>query len=485
MNLTCKLCPRFGVSLHTPPHSAKWCFGAAAATILIAATAAGAENLRRTAIVDVVERVKGAVVNIHSERSARAPANSELFSLAPSEHRINGMGTGVIIDSRGYIVTNQHVVEDVNLLRVRLNDGSTFDAAVVARDHEADLALLKIEAGKPLPTMPLGTAKDLMVGETVIAIGNAYGYEHTVTVGVVSAVKRDVTLNKEVSYKALIQTDASINPGNSGGPLVNINGEMVGINVAIRAGAQGISFAIPVDTMIHAVTEMVSVRKRSGIWHGLICRNRVRPESGPFKLLSNHKSPKPEAEAKGEPPTLKRELVVEQVEQGSPAAVAGLRPGDVIVKLADFSVASSLDLECALLDHSAGEHVPLVVRRKDNEERIDLILQSLERAEPTAAELVWRKLGLRLQPVNGEVVLRASQQLRGGLAVVEVSPRSAADRAGIQRGDILVGLHQWETLSDENVSFVLNHPDLANFQPLGFYIIRSGQVRRGWFQQID
>src|SRR5260370_979473 len=124
---------------------------------------------------------------------------------------------------------------------------------------------------RPLPVMPLGTGKDLMVGETVIAIGNAYGYEHTVTVGVVSALKRDVVLNKEISYKGLIQTDASINPGNSGGPLLNINGEMVGVNVAIRPRPPGLSFAIPADNMTSAVPEIMSIRKRQNLWHGLVC----------------------------------------------------------------------------------------------------------------------------------------------------------------------------------------------------------------------
>src|SRR5262249_1709871 len=166
-----------------------------------------------------------------------APAPDQL-PLAPSLSRINGMGTGIVIDPRGYVVTNHHVVEDVSVLRVRLGDGTAVTAAVVARSQEHDLALLKIEVGRPLPTMPLGTAQDLMVGETVVAIGNPYGYEHTVSLGVVSAIKRDVSLNKDMSYKSLIQTDASINPGNSGGPLLNINGELVGVNVAIRAGAQ-------------------------------------------------------------------------------------------------------------------------------------------------------------------------------------------------------------------------------------------------------
>src|SRR5437879_954445 len=128
-----------------------------------------------------------------------------------------------------------------------------------------------------LPIMPLGTASDVMVGETVIAIGNAYGYPYTTTVGVVSAIKRDVSLNKEVSYKSLIQTDASINPGNSGGPLVNINGELVGVNVAIRAGAQGISFAIPVETMIRVAADMMSVRRRTGVWHGIVAKDLILP----------------------------------------------------------------------------------------------------------------------------------------------------------------------------------------------------------------
>ena len=435
---------------------------------------------RRTAVVDVVQRVRGAIVNIHSERTVMGPAAEELFALAPSQNRINGMGTGILIDPRGYIVTNHHVVEDVHVIRVRLNDGSTFSARVLARDPDADLALLKIDASRPLPIVPLGTAKDLMVGETVIAIGNAYGYEHSVTVGVVSALKRDVVLSKEISYKGLIQTDASINPGNSGGPLLNVNGEMVGINVAIRAGAQGISFAIPVDSMMITVADMMSIRKRQGLWHGVVGANRVENTAG-FEIRVSGQNPKLESST----PELKRILVVERVENGSPAARAGLQPDDVVVKVADLGVASGLDMERALLDHAAGEHIPVIVRRHGNEQHLDLVLQTEERPALLPADFIWTKLGLRLGAIDKEIVSGSNPQLHGGMAILEVRPNSTAGKAGIQRGDILVGLHQWETLTPDNVVFVLNNPDLPNLNPLAFYIIRAGQLRKGWLQQVE
>jgi serine protease Do len=430
---------------------------------------AGAKRLhnrlqnRRTPVVDLVERVKGAVVNIHSERTVQGPAaGGETLAVAPSS-RVNGMGTGIVIDPRGYIVTNYHVVEDVNVIRVRLSDGTSQNALVLARSHEADLALLKIDVARPLPVMPLGTAQDVMVGETVVAIGNPYGYEHTVSQGVVSAVKRDVSLNKDVSYRSLIQTDASINPGNSGGPLLNINGELVGVNVAIRAGAQGIGFAIPVDQMIRVVADMLRARRRQSAYDGLVCRDRL--DQGPDGLV--------------------RSVVVERVEENSPAAGAGLRRGDVLVRLGEVAVACTYDVERALLDRQQGDHVAVGVRRQGGEQKAELVLQPAGRARPPSADLVWRKLGLRLAAVDGELVSRINRQLHGGLEVLAVEADSAAGRAGIHRGDILVGLHQWETLTVDNVAYVLTHPDLASFNPLSFHIVRGGQIRRGWMQQVD
>jgi serine protease Do len=443
------------------------------AAVAVAPTPAQAGSLppgvRRSQVVEVVDKVRAAVVNIHSERTVQAGAQEDLFPTGTAQNRVNGMGTGIVIDPRGYIITNYHVIEEVSLIRVRLSDGGTYAAKVLARDAEADLALIKIEPSRPMPVMPFGTSSDLMLGESVVAIGNAYGYENTVTTGIVSALKRDVTLNKEISYKSLIQTDASINPGNSGGPLLNINGELVGVNVAIRAGAQGIAFAIPVDTMLKVAADMMSTRKRTGTVHGLTYRDRVEPSAaGPG-----------------------RSLVVERADGATPT---GVQKGDVILQVGEAHVACGLELERALLDRPVGEHVPVVVRRNGVEAKAELLLQSPDKpaapaqvvlAPAASTDLIWRKLGLRFNAVNTELVSRVNQHLHGGLAVSDVNPESPAGKAGIQRGDILVGLHQWETVTPDNVTYVITHPDLASFNPLRFYIVRNGQVHRGWLQQVE
>lgn len=364
------------------PWRGNYGLGAALLAVFIAGmsfTSAGAANPRKTPIVRAVERVKGAVVNIQSERAAQTGLHDDLFAHAPSQHRINGMGTGILIDPRGYIITNFHVVEEVSMIRVGLSDGTSHPARVLARDAESDLALLKVDVARPLPTMPLGTTTDLMVGETVVAIGNAYGYPYTTTVGVVSAVKRDVSLNKEVSYKSLIQTDASINPGNSGGPLINVNGELVGVNVAIRAGAQGISFAIPVETMIRVAADMMSVRRRTGLWHGIIAKDLVLA-ADTLKVDTADDNPVP----------LQRSLTVDRIEPASPAAQAGLQPGDVLLRVAGHAMECCLDLERALLGYSAGERVGLAVRRKGAEQSVELVLQAVERPPATPVDVVWK-----------------------------------------------------------------------------------------------
>ncbi len=323
--------------------------------------------------------------------------------------------------------------------------------------------MLKIDAPQPLAVMPIGTAQDLMVGETVIAIGNAYGYEHSVSLGIVSAIKRDVSLNKDMSYKGLIQTDAAINPGNSGGPLVNVHGELVGVNVAIRAGAQCIGFAIPADHMVRTVTDLLRNRRRAFSYDGLFCKDVLEPGSD----------------------GLVRRVIVERVDPNSPASAAGLKTGDVMLQAGNVRVATGIDVERAFLERKIGETIPFTVQRQGEEKRLELVLASADRSIQTVStvDVVWQKLGMQLAPVAPDQVTRFNSELRGGLEVTAVNANSAAGRAGIKKGDILVGLHQYETIAVENVTYVLNLPEVNNTSPVPFYILRGGQVRRGQLER--
>lgn len=431
------------------------------ATALSAATERG-PSPRETPLVRAIKRAKSSVVNIHSEKTTY---NGDALFPAGRGRKVNGMGTGIVIDLRGYVVTNYHVVHGVDALRVTLVNGETYEARTISYDRRQDLAIIKIDASEPLNVMPLGTSSDLMLGETVIAVGNAYGYEHTITSGIVSALSRDVEVNETQSYEDLIQTDASINPGNSGGPLLNLEGEVVGINVAIRAGAQRIGFAIPIDDARKIIAKLLSVEQLDNTYHGVSGRDVKQGKE--------------------------RKFIVEAVDHNSPAEHAGLKSGDVVVKAGDINVIDSADFERALLGREAGEIVNLTVQRKNKTEVLDLTLmereipiasnsragfesESVVRANmETVAEKTWRMLGLRLAELSNRAMSLSGTRYRGGIRVEAVRPGSVAQQNGIRRGDILVGLHVWETVSEDNVAYVLDHPKLDNFLPLKFYLVRG------------
>src|SRR5271157_269855 len=260
----------------------------AAVTLASAPAAAGlgtVATVRRTAIVDAVDKTQSCVVNISSEKKAASNSRWPFTAEENQRSRISGMGSGVIVDSRGYILTNHHVIDKVQGIEIQLADGTTYPGRLLQYDPVMDLALLKIQPARPLRAITIGTSADLMVGETVITIGNAFGYENTVSVGIISALHRDVTLSDDQVYRNLIQTDACINPGNSGGPLINIDGELIGINVAVRSGAQGIGFALPIDDVKRVATEMMSTRRLALKWHGLVAAEAFHPE-GRKVLLS-------------------------------------------------------------------------------------------------------------------------------------------------------------------------------------------------------
>jgi len=409
---------------------------------VIRADAKENSSRRETYVVRAVRAARPAVVNIQGQKLAN-PAVQPAASAEPPR-QVNGMGTGVVIDERGYILTNYHVVADVRRIQVTLHDHREFLAELVARDPVTDLAIIKIPAPEPLPLMRIGTSSDLMEGEPVIALGNAFGYEHTVTRGIISALNRDVQVSDTQAYDDLIQTDASINPGNSGGPLMNVDGEMIGLNVAVRAGAQGIGFAIPVDQVMAVAARLLSVEQMESKWHGLVTET-ARDSDVP--------------------------LVVRRVEADSPAAAAGLRPGDQIVRVGQTAVVRPLDLERALLDRPAGESVPLMVVRNGERHSVELTLSNRSKS--------WNVLGLELAEEPRETFEKRNSRYRGGMRVVDVRPGSPAALEGIQSDDILVGMNGWETASSQDIEYIVTRPNLQQIGPMKFYVLRGKTMLYG------
>lgn len=414
-----------------------------------ALVAAAASPERQTAIVRAVEKARSSVVNIQGRRTVRTEptesGNGELF------RQVNGMGTGIIIDQRGYILTNFHVVENVETIQVTLADKRVFVGRLISNDPVTDLAVLKVDAESPLQVIDTGISSDLLTGESVIAIGNAFGYEHTVTRGIISALHREVQVSATQQYRNLIQTDASINPGNSGGPLLNIDGEMIGINVAVRVGAQGIGFAIPVDEAMDVAARLLSVEKIQRLSHGVVGESKVH-----------------EAE---------RTFVVTKVREPSSGENSGLQSGDVIVSVDGTRVARALDFERALLGRPQGQPIPLSILRKGQPETLELVLSAA--SKDNFEDRTWNELGLRLAPIPAEDFQKQYARYRGGMQVLAVRAEGPGASQGIRVGDVLVGMHVWETICQENVLYVLNHADFDKFQPVKFYILRGKDTLYG------
>jgi serine protease Do len=415
-----------------------------------------ASELRQSPIVKAVQRVRPAVVNIRGEKTVAAPVGQA--STSEANRRVNGMGTGVLIDGRGYIITNFHVIDGVREIQVTQASGKRQTAKLVARDTETDLALIKIDPDDTLPIIPIGTSSDLMTGETVIAVGNAYGYEHTVTRGIVSALHRSVQVTDAQFYDDLIQTDASINPGNSGGPLLNIDGDVIGINVAVRAGAQGIGFAIPIDKVVAVAVGLLANCNADKTWIGMESSRSISLE--------------------------RRGMAIGAVEPKGPAAEAGLVAGDVITCVDDLTIERPLDFQRAMLDHKPGDTLRLTVHRSEaaNSLKLKLTLGRPPEKPELENQPAWETLGVKLQTIPPDEFRKNREtRYRGGLTITAVRPNSPAASQGILPGDILVGMHIWETATIDNVAYILKRPDFAKLYPVKFFILRGDETLYGFF----
>jgi serine protease Do len=416
------------------------------------------DSIRQTPTVRAIQKARPSVVNIHGQKMVR-DTTLTVSGRASASKPVNGMGTGVIIDPRGYVITNYHVVEDVPEIKVTLDSGEETTAELVAARIKNDLALIKINANAQLPIISRGTSEDLMVGESVIAIGNAYGYVHTTTEGIISALHRDVPVNETQEYRDLIQISAGINPGNSGGPLLNIKGDIIGINVAVRVGAQQIAFAIPIDQVIETVTAMIEDHNEERLMLGL------RTDGGP-------------RDGDG--------IVVASVSANSPAAREGLKIGDRVVRVGSMPVDDKLDLALALIEGRPGQSEQFEIVRGGS--RYELVLQL---PDGTGSSLppdqkIWQVVGIKAQPIGNAALQRINNRMRtpykGGLYVTEVRPGSAAAEQGIENGDVLLGIHGWQTPTTNDLATILDHPSVRRGPKAKFFIIRQEQTLYGHMQ---
>ena len=411
---------------------------------------AAGSDLRLSPIVKAVQKASPAVVNIHGRKTVRNRSVGR--PTQPSERLVNGMGTGILFDERGYILTNYHVVQGVASIVVTRHDQSTHTATLIARDTPSDLAIIKINTNGPLPIVRTGDSSSLMPGETVIAVGNAYGYQHTVTRGIVSALNRDVQVNETQRYANLIQTDASINPGNSGGPLLNIDGEMIGVNVAVRIGAQGIGFAIPSNDALDIAARLLF-------------------EAGPPTTLG--------LDATTRYASSSSRYIVNRVHTDSSAATQGVKPGDIILNVAGVPIRNRLDYERALLRTTSGVPVSIALRREDETFNVHLLRSGSAILPAPVTKRAWDELGVRTTTVPRGRLGSHQKRYRGGLRVVEIRDGSPAAKNGIRPHDVLLGIHKWETVNLDNLSYVLSSSEYKSKTPLKFYLLRNQQVLFG------
>ncbi len=390
---------------------------------------------------ELAEKARAGVVNIRTVKNTKegGPVFRHFFGRNPfrredpfrdffgpqREFKQRSLGSGFLIDAQGFIVTNNHVVENADQIKVRLYDETEYDAEIVGRDPKTDIALIRIKPnGNDFQPLKLGNSDSLPVGSWVVAIGSPFGLEQTVTAGIVSAKGRIIGSGP---YDDFIQTDASINPGNSGGPLLNLEGEVVGINTAIVASGQGIGFAIPINLADGIIAQLKDTGEVSRGWLGVGIQN-LTPELAEYYGLDQ-----------------KEGVLVTQVYEGDPADDAGIKEGDIIVGIDGQGVKTSRELSRKVAEAGVGNQMRIKLVRDGRDKTVRVKLAKRPDREPTLARGEARSddLGLRVRNIDPEI----AEQLgvgsnQNGVVVVQLDPDSTSAQAGIRRGDIIIEINR-------------------------------------------
>ena len=447
---------------HTKAANPLWTDHLAATPAPAAVTApnwAEIAKLEKPAVVNVSVRSQGEPTSMsQNRRGDQDPFNdffNHFYGDRPSRPR-RGLGSGFIINADGYVVTNNHVVDGATEVRVKLSDGRDLKATVVGRDPKTDVALLKVDANH-LPVIPMGDSSRLQVGEPVMAIGNPFGLEQTVTTGIVSATGRVIG---EGPYDDFIQTDASINPGNSGGPLINSQGQVIGINTAIfsqNGGSVGIGFAIPANLAKSVVTQLADSGHVVRGWLGVAIQP-VTPD-----LAKSFNLPAPSG------------ALVSSVMDNSPAMAAGVKQGDIITEYDGRKVARADDLPKAVADTPVGRQVPLAIVRDGKPMTLKVTVAQLEDHQTAMAANSSDKssLGVSVQSLDPALARRLGVKETRGVIISEVRDGSPADTAGLRPGDVIAEVdHHRVTSADDLQRTLAGHDKNA---PLLMLVHRQDQ----------
>ena len=398
------------------------------------------------AFADVAEDAKPAVVTIITDKIMKVPNNDLYFFFNPymdpnseREYKTNALGSGVIVDSKnGYILTNNHVVEDMDNIKVKLFDKREYNAEIMGTDPKSDLAILKIDA-EDLRELKLGNSDKLRVGEWVMAVGSPFSenLSHTVTTGIVSALGRSNIIRGQ-SYEDFIQTDAAINPGNSGGALLNMQGELVGINTAIATGGyersnRGVGFAIPSNMAERIMSDLIDKGYVTRSWLGVYIQPLDADAANALEMESRDGA------------------LVTQVVEDSPAEVGGVEEGDVIINFDNRKITDPSNLRNIVSLMPPGTNSKVVVFRNGSKKILDVVLQELKDGKPMAARTTSGSsiLGLEIKEINNSLKKEYNiEDSDGSLIIVSVDPNSEAADKGLTEGDIIkrVGTQQVDSL---------------------------------------
>ncbi|MGH0034453.1 MAG: DegQ family serine endoprotease [Myxococcota bacterium] len=422
-----------------------------------------------SSFADLAEQLSPAVVNIQTSKTVTGggmgiPRQFEEFFGNPfgdqprRERKIPSLGSGFVISEDGYIVTNDHVIDEVDSIRVAFNNGLELDAEVVGRDPKTDIALIRVQSDEKLPAIPLGNSSAVRPGDWVVAIGNPFGLEHTVTAGIVSAKHRYIG---QGSYDDFIQTDAAINPGNSGGPLINLKGEVIGINTAINPRANTIGFAVPINMAKQILPQL---RARGHVvrgWLGVVIQG-VTPElAEEFELESSDGA------------------LVSKVLPEGPADEAGMKRGDVIVRFDDEPIEDWKDLPRVVAATPIDKEVEVVVVRDGDEEKLTVSVGVLEEPTVTASATpsTAEEWGLSVQDLSPELADQLGLDDAKGVLITQVEPGSPADEANLRSRDVIVELDHGEiddvadlrkrlSEADDSVLVLIRRGDATLFVPM-------------------